>query len=73
MTNPFKGMNKKQKTAFRNLIKIMACGLDCEKCKKTPRECLQDTRFCINLLLKERNEKIKKDKEKQSKSESYVS
>lgn len=72
MTNIFKGMTKKQKIVFRKLIKIMACDLNCEKCKKTPRECLQDTRFCVNLLLKDRNDKLKNDKLKKDTLESMV-
>ena len=64
MTNPFKGMNKDEKKSFRKLVKIMTCDLDCKKCKKNLQQCIRDIRFCLNMLLKERLENLKKNRGK---------
>ena len=73
MTNPFKGMTKEEKKKFRKLVKIISCDLNCDKCKKIGQHCIKDIRFCLNILLKERLQNIKKNKEKQNASTSMVS
>jgi len=72
MTNPFKGLSKDKKKKVRQLIKIISYDLDCDNCKKTLQECIKDTRFCVNILLKDRHKKIEKSKEKQRTFETMV-
>ncbi len=73
MTNPFKGMDKKEKKSFRKLVKIMSCDLDCKKCKKNLQQCIRDIRFCVNILLKDRLENMRKIKQKNESLENMVS
>ena len=73
MTDPFKGISKEKKREFRKLVKIMTCDLNCKKCKKTLQQCIRDIRFCLNMLLKDRLENLKKNRQDKTVMDEMVS
>ena len=39
-------------TKAKELMKVLRCPQDCEKCSKTTNDCLQDLRKSVNMLIR---------------------
>ena len=48
------GKKEYKKKVLQRLFEALQCIQDCEKCDKTELQCKLDTRYCVNILLRDK-------------------